>query len=166
MIHALDNVKAGQVTHAVRTTTLNGFSIKEGDIIGLDDKKILAKSASPEETTIKLIARMKEDFHQVITLYYGEDVKQEDAEALCEKIAEQYPDCDAIHSARVCPDTSGPERSFLPRCPAIPQERSRNQNCGNFTERISLWHSRTRSGETVICLSISGISGSGLPEFF
>ena len=99
MIHALDNVKAGQVTHAVRTTTLNGFSIKEGDIIGLDDKKILAKSNSPEETTLKLIAKMKEDFHQVITLYYGEDVKAEDAEALCERIAEQYPDCDVdFHS--------------------------------------------------------------------
>ncbi len=99
MIHALDNVKAGQVTHAVRTTTLNGFSIKEGDIIGLDDKKILAKSSSPEETTLKLIAKMKEDFHQVITLYYGEDVKSEDAQELCEKIAEQYPDCDVdFHS--------------------------------------------------------------------
>ena len=99
MIHALDNVKAGQVTHAVRTTTLNGFSIKEGDMIGLDDKKILAKSATPEETTMKLINRMKEDFHQVITLYYGEDVKQEDAAELCDKIAEAYPDCDVdFHS--------------------------------------------------------------------
>ncbi len=94
MIHALDNVKAGQVTHAVRTTSLNGFSIKEGDIIGLDDKKILAKSHSIEETVIKLIGRMKEDFHQVITLYYGEDVKEEDASALCEQLAQQYPDCD------------------------------------------------------------------------
>lgn len=94
MIHALDNVKAGQVTHAVRTTSLNGFSIKEGDIIGLDDKKILAKSRSVEDTVLKLIAHMKEDFHQVITLYYGEDVKEEDAGALCAKIAELYPDCD------------------------------------------------------------------------
>ena len=94
MIHALDNVKVGQVTYAVRNTTLNGFSIKEGDIIGLDDKKILAKSHSLEETVLKLIGRMKEDFHQVITLYYGEDVKEEEAEALCETIAEKYPDCD------------------------------------------------------------------------
>ena len=94
MIHALDNVKVGQVTYAVRNTTLNGFSIKEGDIIGLDDKKILAKSQSLEETVLKLIGRMKEDFHQVITLYYGEDVKEEEAEALCERIAEKYPDCD------------------------------------------------------------------------
>ncbi len=94
MIHALDNVKAGQVTYAVRNTTLNGFSIKEGDIIGLDDKKILAKSQSVEETMLKLIAKMKEEFHQMITLYYGEDVKEEEAEALCAAIAEKYPDCD------------------------------------------------------------------------
>lgn len=94
MIHALDNVKVGQVTYAVRNTSLNGFSIKEGDIIGLDDKKILAKSHSLEETVMKLIGRMKEDFHQVITLYYGEDVKEEDAQALCDAIVEKYPDCD------------------------------------------------------------------------
>ena len=94
MIHALDNVKAGQVTYAVRNTQLNGFTIKEGDIIGLDDKKILAKSHSLEETVLKLIGKMKEDFHQMITLYYGEDVKAEEAEALCETIAEKYPDCD------------------------------------------------------------------------
>ena len=94
MIHALDNVKVGQVTYAVRNTSLNGFSIKEGDIIGLDDKKILAKSHSLEETVLKLIARMKEDFHQVVTLYYGEDVKEEEAEALCEQIADRYPECD------------------------------------------------------------------------
>ena len=94
MIHALDNVKAGQVTHAVRNTSLNGFSIKEGDIIGLDDKKILAKSKNIDDTVIKLIAHMKEESHQVITLYYGEDVKEEDAETLCAKVAAQYPDCD------------------------------------------------------------------------
>ena len=94
MIHALDNVKAGQVTHAVRNTSLNGFSIKEGDIIGLDDKKILAKSKNIDETVLKLIAHMKEESHQVITLYYGEDVKEEEAEALCAAVAAQYPDCD------------------------------------------------------------------------
>ena len=94
MIHALDNVKVGQVTYAVRNTSLNGFTIKEGDIIGLDDKKILAKSNMLEETVMKLIGRMKEDFHQVITLYYGEDVKEAEAEELCASIAEKYPDCD------------------------------------------------------------------------
>ena len=94
MIHALDNVKVGQVTYAVRNTTLNGFSIKEGDIIGLDDKKILAKSHSLEETVGKLIEKMKDESHSVITLYYGEDVNEGDAVALAESLGVKYPDCE------------------------------------------------------------------------
>ena len=94
MIHAIDNVKAGQVTHAVRTTNVNGFSIKTGDIIGLDDKKILAKSNSVDETVLKLLDKLKEDSHEVITLYYGEGVKEEEAAALCKKVQEAFPDCD------------------------------------------------------------------------
>ena len=94
MIHALDNVKAGSVTHAVRTTSVNGFNIKEGDIIGLDDKKILAKSDNIDDTVLKLLDRLKEDQHEVITLYYGEEVSEEDAIALTAKVAEAFPDCD------------------------------------------------------------------------
>ena len=94
MIHALDNVKAGQVTHAVRNATIDGRAIKEGDIIGLDDKKILTKSKEIDDAVLRLIAKMREDSHSVITLYYGEDVREVDASALCGKIAELYPDCD------------------------------------------------------------------------
>ncbi len=94
MIHALDNVKSGQVTHAVRTTSVNGFNIKEGDIIGLDDKKILAKSDNIDDTVLKLLDKLKEESHEVITLYYGNDVKEEDAQALVEKVQEAFPDCD------------------------------------------------------------------------
>ncbi len=94
MIHALDNVKAGSVTHAVRTTSVNGFNIKEGDIIGLDDKKILAKSDNVDETVLKLLDKLKEDQHEVITLYYGNEIKEEDAAALAEKVGEAFPDCD------------------------------------------------------------------------
>ncbi|MGN0823262.1 MAG: DAK2 domain-containing protein [Candidatus Gallimonas sp.] len=94
MIHALDNVKAGQVTHAVRTTNVNGFSIKEGDIIGLDDKKILAKSRSVDDTVLALLDKLKEDSHEVITLYYGEGVTEEEAQTLSAKVSEAFPDCD------------------------------------------------------------------------
>ncbi len=94
MIHAIDNVRAGAVTHAVRTTSVNGFSIKEGDIIGLDDKKILAKSASIDETVLKLLEKLKDDSHEVITLYFGEGVQEADAEALAGKVQEAFPDCD------------------------------------------------------------------------
>jgi len=94
MTHALDNVRSGQVTHAVRTTSVNGFNIKEGDIIGLDDKKILAKGDNIDDTVLALLDKLKEDSHEVITLYYGEGVKEEEAAALAEKVAAAFPSCD------------------------------------------------------------------------
>lgn len=94
MTHAIDNVSSGQVTYAVRNTTMNGFKLKEGDIIGLDNKRILAKGENIDETTLKLVKALKNDEHEMITLYYGEGVKEEEAEALADKISKQYPDCD------------------------------------------------------------------------
>lgn len=94
MTHAIDNVTSGLVTYAVRNTTMNGFKLKEGDIIGLDNKKILAKGNDVDETTIKLIEAMKTDDHEMITLYYGAGVKEEEAEALAAKVAERFPECD------------------------------------------------------------------------
>ena len=94
MTHAIDNVSSGQVTYAVRNTTMNGFKLKEGDIIGLDNKRILAKGDNIEETTIKLVKALKNDEHAMITLYYGEGVSEDDASALASKLSEEYPDCD------------------------------------------------------------------------
>ena len=94
MIHAIDNVRAGQVTYAVRSTNVNGFSLKEGDIIGLDDKKILAKGNSIEDTLTDLVKKLKDSTHEIITLYYGKDVKEEEAEEAAAKLAEAFPDCD------------------------------------------------------------------------
>lgn len=94
MLHALDNVRAGQCTYAVRNTHLNGFSLKEGDIIGLDDKKILAKGSNIEDTMMTLVDKLKDSSHEIITLYYGKEVAEEDAEKLAARIAEKYPDCD------------------------------------------------------------------------
>ena len=94
MIHAIDNVKAGQVTYAVRSTSVNGFNVHEGDIIGLDDKKILAKGSDIENTMLTLIEKLKDSAHEIITLYYGKDVKEEEAEALAARVTEKFPDCD------------------------------------------------------------------------
>ena len=94
MLHALDNVRAGQCTYAVRNTHLNGFSLKEGDIIGLDDKKILAKGDNIDDTMVNLVEKLKDSSHEIITLYYGKEVKEEDAEELAARLAEKYPDCD------------------------------------------------------------------------
>ena len=94
MIHALDNVRAGQVTRAVRSTSINGFDLKEGDLIGLDDKKILSKGDTVEETVLGLLHKLKDNSHEIITLYYGQDVAEEEAEALAARVGEEFPDCD------------------------------------------------------------------------
>lgn len=94
MIHSMDNVKAGQVTYAVRSTSLNGFQLKEGDIIGLDDKKILSKGDTVDDTVLTLLEKLKDGTHEIITLYFGKDVAEEDAEALAAKVSERFPDCD------------------------------------------------------------------------
>lgn len=94
MLHAIENVTAGQVTYAVRTTRMDNFNLKKGDIIGLDDKKILAKGANITDCTAKLIDALKDDSHSVINLYYGEDMKEEDAESIRDEIQNKYPDLD------------------------------------------------------------------------
>lgn len=94
MLHAIDNITTGQVTYAVRTTKIDGFSLKKGDIIGLNSKKILAKAENADDATVKLIEKMKDDSHALINLYYGKDVAKESAEALQKKLADAYPSCD------------------------------------------------------------------------
>ncbi|MBP5308559.1 MAG: DAK2 domain-containing protein, partial [Clostridia bacterium] len=93
MLHAIDNVTVGQVTYAVRNTKLGKFSLREGDIIGLDNKKILAKGKTASDVAMKLIDALKDESHESINLYYGSDVPEEDAQALSEKVQEAYPDC-------------------------------------------------------------------------
>lgn len=94
MLHAIDNVSDGQVTYAVRNTSVNGFSLKKGDYIGLNSKRILSKGATVEAATLKLIEKLKDKNHSLINIYYGKDIKEQDAEQLRVDVAETYPDCD------------------------------------------------------------------------
>ena len=93
MIHSLDSVTVGQVTYAVRNTKLYGFELKVGDIMGLDNKKILATGKDVSQVTIELIEKLR-SIEEIITLYYGQDVTREEAEALQAAVAEKYPECD------------------------------------------------------------------------
>ena len=95
MTHAIDNVASGMVTHAVRDTTMNGFKLKTGDIIGLDNKRILAKSDNIADCTLALLKTLKKSDHEMITLYFGADVKEEEAGELLQRVQEEFPDCDA-----------------------------------------------------------------------
>ena len=94
MLHAIDNVAAGQVTYAVRNTKVDGFTLSKGDIIGLNDKKILAKSNDIGECTLKLIEKLANESHSVANLYFGADIKEEDAEVICNKVREKFPELD------------------------------------------------------------------------
>ena len=97
MIHSLDNVRVGQVTYAVRKTTIDGFDLSVGDIMGLDNKKILVAGKNVSKVTIDLIEKLYSN-EDIITLYYGQDVSEKDAEALAEAVRQKFPQCDVdIH---------------------------------------------------------------------
>jgi hypothetical protein len=94
MLSALDSVSSGQITYAVRSTQIDNFDLKEGDIIGLDQKTILTKGNDVSVVAISLVEKMFKPEHTMITLYYGNDVKEEEAQALKSKLAEKYSDCE------------------------------------------------------------------------
>ena len=94
MLHAIDNVTAGQVTYAVRSSKTDGFNLKTGDIIGLNDKKILSKADNIADGVKGLIEKLATDSHSLVNLYYGEDVNEEDAEKVADYIRESFPSLD------------------------------------------------------------------------
>ena len=94
MMEAVEDLTTGQVTYAVRDTEMDGIAIKKGDYIGISGKKILAKGQSINDTTIEMIEKMVDDDATFVSLYAGEDVSEEDAEALEESLEEAFPDMD------------------------------------------------------------------------
>ena len=94
MTEELANVKTGQVTYAVRDTHIDDKEIKEGNIMGIGDHAILAVGEDVEQTTLDMFKELIDEDSELISIYYGEDVKKEDAEKLGEKLSDLYPDCD------------------------------------------------------------------------
>jgi len=95
MMAEIDNVKTGQVTYAVRDTEIDNKVIKENDIMGIGDKSILAVGEKIFDTTIEMVEEMMKDSDcELISIYYGSDVDEEDAESLQTAIEEKFPDCD------------------------------------------------------------------------
>lgn len=91
---AAETVRSGQVTLAVRDTTMDGLSIREGDYIGILDKDIVAASASLQETCRKLLTRMLEDGGELVTLLTGEGADEAETEALSGWLKEEYPEAE------------------------------------------------------------------------
>ena len=94
MTTAIECVKSGSVTYAVRATHVDGFDLSVGEIIGLDDKAILAKGSDVQKTTEELVEKLLTDDSVNITLFYGEDINEDDAEKLRASLEEKYPECE------------------------------------------------------------------------
>ncbi len=94
MKEAIDNVKTGQITYAVRDTVIEGMEIHEGDYMGIGDKGILANGLDITEVTMQMISKMTDDDTEIISIYYGADVNEDDAEAMRAAVEKEYPKCD------------------------------------------------------------------------
>lgn len=94
MLEGIRNVKSGQVTYAVRDTHIDDKEIHESDIMGIGDAGILAVGRSVEETTKELLGQLVDEDSELISLYYGEEVKEEDAERFIAEVERLYPDVD------------------------------------------------------------------------
>ncbi|MCI6464410.1 MAG: DAK2 domain-containing protein [Faecalicatena sp.] len=94
MNEEIKNVKTGQVTYAVRDTKIDDKEIHEGDIMGIGDAGILSVGQSVEATAKEMLAQLVDDDTELISLYYGQDILEEDAMRFAQEIEELYPDAD------------------------------------------------------------------------
>ena len=94
MVDEMARVKTGQVTYAVRDTSIDGKTIKIDDIMGIGDKGILSVGTEIFATTIELVEHLMDDESELVSIYYGEEVTEDDANALADAITEKYPDVD------------------------------------------------------------------------
>ncbi len=94
MIEAIGLVKTGEITYAVRDTSIDDHEIRKGDYMGIGDKKILSVGTDMDQVVVEMIGEMVDDSSELISLYFGADVTEEDAGALRDKIAEKFSTLD------------------------------------------------------------------------
>ena len=99
MMASLDTVKTGSVTFAVRSTHIDGFKLKEGDIIGLDEKKIVAKGEGVQEVAVSTVESLLDENTMHVTLFYGNNVTEEEAQKVADEVTQKHPDLEVdIHN--------------------------------------------------------------------
>ena len=94
MTDALSTVNTGEVTYAVRDTVIDDVQIKQGDYMGIGDSGILAVGGEIADVAFDMLDKMMNDDLELISVYYGDEVDEKEAEALRERISEKYPQCD------------------------------------------------------------------------
>ena len=94
MTEEMQRVKSGQVTYAVRDTSIDGKEIKQGNIMGIGDKTILSVGTEIKDTTLELIQNLTDEESELISLYYGEEVTEDTATELADELMTIYPNLD------------------------------------------------------------------------
>lgn len=92
MTEEMGNVRTAQITYAVRTTNIDGIDIEEGDIMALGDHGMLAVGKSVDAVALDAMKEMLDEDCELVTIYYGADVSEREADTLREQAQEQYPD--------------------------------------------------------------------------
>ena len=92
MKESMSVVKSGEVTYAVRDTSIDGMEIKTGDFMGICDAGIKAVGTDITEVIINLIKEMSDEDSELISIYYGQDVKEDEANEIVNSLSESYPD--------------------------------------------------------------------------
>lgn len=93
MDEASQRVRTGMITYAVRDSDFEGMHIEQGDIIGLQNGKVTFRSKEVREVALSLMNAIVTEDDSLITVYFGADTKEEDAQALAAELEELYPDC-------------------------------------------------------------------------
>ncbi|OOE11972.1 DAK2 domain-containing protein [Fictibacillus arsenicus] len=101
MNEAITSVKSGQVTYAVRDTSIDGVEIAKGDFMGISEGKIISSKKNKLEVTKELLEKMMDEDSEIVTLIYGEDSSEDEAQELADFIEEKFPDAEAeIHDGK------------------------------------------------------------------
>ncbi len=94
MTEEMGKVKTGQITYAVRDTIIDEKEIKQNDIMGIGDSGIISVGTDLFKTTVDMVSNLIDDDTEIISIYYGQKVTENDAAAIADKIEELYPDVD------------------------------------------------------------------------
>lgn len=94
MQDTISNIKSGQVTYAVRDTSIDGKAIKEGDIMGIGDKGLVSVGQDIADVTFSLIKDSVDEDSEIISIYYGQEIAEDVANELADRVADAFPDAD------------------------------------------------------------------------
>lgn len=94
MLEEIRKVKTGQVTYAVRDTMIDDKEIHQDDFMGLGDSGIHSVGRDMKQVTVEMVDAMVDDDSELISIYYGSDVSEEEAQLICDELTDKYPECD------------------------------------------------------------------------